>query len=219
MCDERERLIGFVYDECDADERRHIETHLESCPVCRAEIGGLRRVREDLLAWRVPEHTPVWRPAPAEAAAPVWRRSPGWGLAAAAAVVLMAGLAGGAATRVLMPPPAAPASVTAADLNAIEQQILTLMRAELARVSAARSEQTAAVPQAPPPPQVVVDAQQVERRILDKLEQSDRETLNYLIGMHNMLVRNKDQADRDINRFRRELEEIRVAIDLKGGGQ
>ena len=62
MCEERERLIGFVYDECDAAERRTIEEHLETCPTCRREIAGLRGVRQDLLAWSVPEHESVWRP-------------------------------------------------------------------------------------------------------------------------------------------------------------
>jgi hypothetical protein len=28
MCDERERLIGYLYEECDAEERRQVETHL-----------------------------------------------------------------------------------------------------------------------------------------------------------------------------------------------
>ena len=49
MCDDRERLIGYVYDECDAGERRTIEAHLESCEACREEIAGLRGVRTDLL--------------------------------------------------------------------------------------------------------------------------------------------------------------------------
>jgi hypothetical protein len=217
MCDERERLIGYVYDECDAEDRRHIEVHLESCPVCRQEISGLRGVREDLLAWSVPEHTPVWRPAPVVVAVPWWRQSPGWGLAAAAAVVLLAGVAGAAATRVVTPPPA-PVGVTADDLNAIEQQILTLMRAELARVSTT----AAAAPAAPPsaaPVQLADGSDQVERRITAKLEESDRNTLNFLIGLNNMLVRHKGESDRETQRLRRELEEIRVALDQKGGGR
>ena len=51
MCNERERLIGYVYDECADDERRAIEAHLEECGACRTEIGGFRRVRQDLLAY------------------------------------------------------------------------------------------------------------------------------------------------------------------------
>ncbi len=135
MCDERERLIGFVYDECDAGDRRQIEGHLESCATCRQEIAGLRSVREDLLAWSVPEHEPVWRPLPVAVATPWWRQTPGWAFAAAASVVLMAGVAGGAATQALRAPePVAPAGVTAAQLDAVEAQILQLMRSELDRV-------------------------------------------------------------------------------------
>src|SRR5207244_3539312 len=62
MCDERERLIGYVYDECDAGEKRLVEAHLQTCETCREEIGGLRRVRTDLLAWDVPDHGSAWTP-------------------------------------------------------------------------------------------------------------------------------------------------------------
>ena len=45
MCDERERLIGYVYDDCDLEEKRLIEGHLAGCEICRDEISGLRSVR------------------------------------------------------------------------------------------------------------------------------------------------------------------------------
>src|SRR5262245_48149450 len=120
MCDERERLIGYIYEECDADERRQIETHLKSCAVCQDEIAGLQSVRQDLLAWDVPDHAPVWRPMPAAVTPPIvwWRQTPGWALAVAAAVVLLAGLAGGAATRLMTAPPAQVAGVTSEELSA-----------------------------------------------------------------------------------------------------
>lgn len=110
MCEERERLIGYVYDECDATERRVVEQHLETCPTCRTEIRGLRSVRQDLLAWEVPEHTPIWRPlAPARVESP-WQAMPAWAMAAAAALLLMVGGAGGAATYALFPRAAVPAA-------------------------------------------------------------------------------------------------------------
>jgi anti-sigma factor RsiW len=145
MCEERERLIGYVYDECDATERRTIEAHLESCPTCRHEIGGLRKVRHDLLAWEVPDHPRVWRPvAPAVPSASPWASIPAWALTAAAGLLLMVGAAGGAATYALMPRPmpqvaaVAPAAVNVpatpavntAQIAAMEQRI-----AELERVS------------------------------------------------------------------------------------
>ena len=76
MCDDRERLIGYVYDECDGRERREIEAHLETCHTCRREITGLREVRQDLLAWDVPDTPSVWRPF-APQRAPITQLPPG----------------------------------------------------------------------------------------------------------------------------------------------
>ncbi|HWB15447.1 MAG TPA: zf-HC2 domain-containing protein [Vicinamibacterales bacterium] len=137
MCDERERLIGYVYDECDPDERQVIADHVASCETCQQEISGLRRVREDLLAWDVPEYESVWRPfVPPRAAS--WRDLPVWALAAAAVLLLLAGGAGGAVTYAMLPHrpvltaaaaprPAAvvPASdvVHSADLEALEARL------------------------------------------------------------------------------------------------
>jgi Putative zinc-finger len=138
MCDERERLIGYVYDECGREERRAIEAHLEGCPECRGEIGGLRAVREDLLAWEVPAHAPVWRPLPVPRQ-PSWREIPAWAMAAAASLIFLTGAAGGAATRLVWPADAPPApagstqaAVTAGDLAALKASLLGQMRAEMA---------------------------------------------------------------------------------------
>lgn len=146
MCDEREQLIAYVYGEAAADERQQIETHLEDCHVCRAEVSGLRSVRDDLLAWDVPKHEPIWRPfapAPPVPARPSWS---GWVLAAAASGLFAAGLAGGMAVRG-WPPVGAPtvvaegvashpqpqmaSTVTSADLARMEAVILERLRNEL----------------------------------------------------------------------------------------
>jgi hypothetical protein len=145
MCDDRERLIGYIYDECDAAERERIEEHLAGCLDCRQEIAALRTVREDLLAWDVPRHATIWRPVTPERV--TWRTVPGWAMAAAAALMLMSGAAGGAVAQMLLSQPeggvvqtdAAPimaASVqaspgsTAAEVAALEQR-LAAIRAEL----------------------------------------------------------------------------------------
>jgi len=107
MCDDRERLIGYVYDECDGHERREIEAHLETCHTCRREITGLREVRQDLLAWDVPDTPSVWRPFAPQRAPITWRDVPGWMLAAAASLVFLAGASGGAATQMILPRAAA----------------------------------------------------------------------------------------------------------------
>jgi hypothetical protein len=148
MCDQREQLIGYLYDECTPDERRAVEAHLNECHVCRAEIGGLRDVRQDLLAWDVPTHESVWRPFVApRVTMTAWRAVPAWAMAAAATLVFAAGAAGGAASRLLWPAPAVaqvasaapapvvltPASLTISqqDLNNLKAAILTQVRAEM----------------------------------------------------------------------------------------
>src|SRR6185436_15440802 len=101
MCEQRENLIPYPYDEADANERRAVEQHLESCETCREELRAFRDVRQDLLAWDVPAHESVWKPFVTARPQPVWRAMPAWGLAAAAAVVFAIGGAGGYAGRVL----------------------------------------------------------------------------------------------------------------------
>jgi hypothetical protein len=155
MCDERERLIDYIYDESGPEERRRVDQHLDTCEDCRREIEGLRQARRDLLAWGVPSQESVWRPfAPAQ---PIqwWRQVPAWSLAAAAGVVFMLGAAGGASVQVLRPettvvsapavqpagPVVVPAAVTPAalvpqgvteqQLTAAEQRILQMMREEM----------------------------------------------------------------------------------------
>ena len=155
MCEERERLIGYVYDECDGAERRTIEEHLESCPTCRREIAGLRGVRQDLLAWSVPEHETVWRPvAPPRVESP-WHALPAWAMAAAAGVMLMIGAAGGAATYAFLPHSpnqsartVAPAESTAARVELISALERRLAELERATAIAARSESVSG-PQTP----------------------------------------------------------------------
>ena len=142
MCDQRERLIGYVYDECDPAERRVIEEHLEDCGTCRAEIGGLRGVRQDLLAWDVPPHEAVWRPLAPAPVAPWYRQVPAWAMAAAAGVMFLVGAAGGVVTHALVPHERAvvatatqttPAGVTAGQLSEVERNLVQMMRDELSK--------------------------------------------------------------------------------------
>jgi hypothetical protein len=148
MCDERERLIGYVYDDCAPAERAAIARHLDECEGCQDEIRALRDVRHDLLAWEVPDHPPVWKAFAPPRVRATWRDIPAWALAAAASLMFLAGASGGVLTHVLWPheqvavvaqtpPPAvvAPASFTDADLAArehdFEQRLLARMRTEL----------------------------------------------------------------------------------------
>jgi anti-sigma factor RsiW len=137
MCTERNQLIDYVYDECDASERRRVEAHLETCESCRDELAGLRAVRQDLLAWGVPEHGSVWRPFAPPRLVPSWRDVPAWALAAAAGVMFLIGAAGGAATRALVPlvnvaaGGQTQASVSLPTPAVTEQQIRDFVRAEV----------------------------------------------------------------------------------------
>lgn len=142
MCDERERLLDYLYDACDAAERRTVEHHLEGCDTCRGEISGLRAVRLNLLAWDVPEHGSVWQPFAPARVTPWYREVPVWALAAAASVMFLLGLAGGALSRHVIPGGAGQAAVaqpsqpaarltpqlslqaTSAEVAAMEQRIL-----------------------------------------------------------------------------------------------
>jgi hypothetical protein len=102
MCDQRERLMDYLYDEAAPTERKVVEAHLESCGDCRDEMRAFRRVREDLLAWDVPHYESVWTPfAPAQAA-PWYRQVPAWAMTAAAGVMLLLGTAGGFAAQALI---------------------------------------------------------------------------------------------------------------------
>ena len=136
MCDEREQLIGYLYDEGDAVERRRVEAHLETCETCRDEIRGLRQTREDLLAWDVPERPSVWTPFAPARVAPSWRDVPAWALAAAASAMFVIGAAGGFVTRMLVPAPVQSAAVQPAagpttDMAAIQAQMREIVRSEM----------------------------------------------------------------------------------------
>ena len=147
MCEQRERLIGYLYEEGDTAERAVVQAHLDECADCRAEIAGFRSVQNDLRAWDVPDHESVWRPfAPAPAQA-WWQQVPGWALAAAAGLVLVSGATGGAVAYMMTPASqpqvvmqATPTDVstqntsyaTAADLAAAEQRVLDRVRLQFA---------------------------------------------------------------------------------------
>ena len=126
MCDEREPLLTYLYDESDPAERRRVEAHLATCETCRDELAGLRRVREDLLAWDVPDHGSVWKPFTPVRPSWSWRDVPAWTLAAAAAIVFAIGAGSSvaanawlssAAPRTAVALPSAPAVTTPASLK------------------------------------------------------------------------------------------------------
>jgi hypothetical protein len=96
-------------------------------------------VRDDLLAWDVPKHEPIWRPFVPAPAAPVRASWPGWAMAAAAGALFTAGLAGGMAVRGWSPdaPPAATVAVLAPAPASAPQPVAAVGPDDLARLEAA----------------------------------------------------------------------------------
>jgi Putative zinc-finger len=108
MCEEKEQLVAYLYDDLANGERPRFESHLRTCAECRAELKALRGVRADLAAWSPPEpdfgfrvvrggRDAAERDLVRPTAAPVsssnaWRAwwTPAAGLAAAAVLVLAA---------------------------------------------------------------------------------------------------------------------------------
>jgi hypothetical protein len=164
MCDERERLIGYVYDECAVEERREIEAHVASCHVCRQEIGALRKVRQDLLAWHVPETEPVWRPLVPERPKSFWEAVPAWAMAVAASALLAVGAAGGAVTYALLPH--APASPVVAAAPHADPEVAAMVQ-RLAALEKTQAELTRALTErtAPDVSQVVATQNTLARQV------------------------------------------------------
>jgi len=206
MCDERERLIGYVYDEVDAAERAEIDRHVDSCAECRDEIRGLRSVRQDLLAWDVPQHGSVWQPFAPARLRPWWREVPAWAMAVAATIMFLIGAAGGVATRALTDRPAVaatqaaapaipavqvmPATISPADLETVRHEISDL-RSEMdqrVRLVSTHASATSTVSDR--------DIEQL-RALLTSGNQRDDKIFNFALSTYNGLVRvTSDQAKR-----------------------
>jgi predicted anti-sigma-YlaC factor YlaD len=60
-CDEiQERFIDLLYSECGTPSASpELQAHIESCPVCREELEGLKEVQKTLRRW---EDEPALRP-------------------------------------------------------------------------------------------------------------------------------------------------------------
>lgn len=79
--------MDLLYGEADAEVRERVEAHLAGCAACRDELQALRRVRQDLVAWRPPSQRVAF--SPRGLVVPRW-------LAAAAALILALGACFGA---------------------------------------------------------------------------------------------------------------------------
>ena len=190
QCGDNAALVGYLYDECEAAERRAIEAHLATCPACAAEVAALGSTRLQLSAWTPPDADLGFRivsdAAPAVGRDNVLRPArwwssplPAWAQAAAAIVLFGAGLwlgvlQGGQgpdeqpAATVAAAPAAAPAStVSAQDLAALESRL----RGEIAQIRTA-----AAAPVAQGQPSDAAVLARV-RALLDESEQRQQREL------------------------------------------
>ena len=96
MCDNKELLVGYVYDDLTPGERAAIDGHLLICADCREEAAALQATRGHLASWTPPQsdlgfeivrHSvePRGKVLPFRS-----RLAPALGLAAAAVLVLAA---------------------------------------------------------------------------------------------------------------------------------
>ena len=223
MCNEREKLIGYLYDECDSSEREAVRRHLETCAECRAEIASLRSVREDLAAWEVPEHGSVWRPFTAAPTPPWWQHVPQWALAAAAGIVLVSGAAGGAVTHAIKPyvtsaaqtTPAGATQVSApAELAAMQQQI-AMLRAELNQLNG-RVQQATAV--AVTPAMEAALHKTFDSQLSDLRLQSGQQ-LNAVQSLYRDFGDYKRAVNFSVTRLRSDVQTLSAAVGERSGGQ
>jgi len=94
MCEDKELLVAYLYDDLTDVARATFDAHLRGCADCRSELKALRAVRGDLAAWAPPEPDFGFRMMNVRGGPPVqsWRAwwTPAAGLAAAAVLVLAA---------------------------------------------------------------------------------------------------------------------------------
>ena len=223
MCNEREKLIGYLDDEGDSSERDAVRRHLEACAECRAEIASLRAVREDLAAWEVPEHGSVWRPFAAAPTPPWWQHVPQWALAAAAGIVLVSGAAGGAVTHAFMPhattaaqtSPAGATQVSApTELAAMQQEIIRL-RQELGQLSGRvqQANVAAVTPEMEAALHKTFDSQ------LSDLRFQSGEQLNAVQSLYRDFGDYKRSVNFSVTRLRADVQTLSAAVGERSGGQ
>ncbi len=88
-CDDKERLISYLYDEGGDDDRAAVDTHLATCAACRSEVAELRSLRVEIGRWQPPDADFTVRIV-REPSARAWWRVPTWATAALAAGLVLA---------------------------------------------------------------------------------------------------------------------------------
>ena len=133
-CGNSAALIGFLYQDCEPEERVQMAEHLAVCSDCAAELEALSATRQQLSSWTPPDTTLGFQLTSTESqviAGPArwWSQPlPAWAQLAAAVVIFGTGLAIGMARSGSSPVAVAPAPTPAitAKVTDLEQRLQEL---------------------------------------------------------------------------------------------
>jgi hypothetical protein len=95
MCESKELLVSFLYNEIDPADKRMFERHLATCSECRHELAELGDTRAQIGLWTPPDADLGFRIVRESKPSrrPWFQFSPAWGLAVAAVLLLAIGAA------------------------------------------------------------------------------------------------------------------------------
>lgn len=90
-CEDKARLVAYLYGEASDHEGAQVEAHLAGCRSCADEVDDLRAVRADLTAWQPPDADLGFRIVrETVTAGRRWWQVPAWAPLAMAAGLLLA---------------------------------------------------------------------------------------------------------------------------------
>jgi hypothetical protein len=226
MCEQREQLLDYLYDEGTPENRRSMERHIESCDDCREELRTFRGVREDLLAWDVPNPPSVWKAFAPAPVVPWHKQVPAWAMAAAASLMFVVGSAGGFVAHSVVDGSSGAGSAAGSSLVPVElkqasavdtQAILSLIREELAHANQDAPGQAIAVSNTRP---YQLDTK-TEERLLDRMNTLVNESQNRqltMLGDYLFKVRQEDEVRRRdagirMSQITAELENLKAVVN------
>lgn len=237
-CDDKHRLVSYLYGESSPEESAAIQSHLATCVPCAQEFAGLQDVRGHLAAWPAPEvdlgFTMTRASAPvASAPRPPSRSSwalPAWAQAVAAVLVLSVGAAianleirygrDGVTVRTGWSSPAPQSAVSPSGSAAAVAPVRTASGDEAWRAAIAESEkrvraELASLRNAAPAPQPAgltrtgADGDAVLRQVRSLIEESERRQQRELALRVAQVTQDVDAQRRaDLVRIEQNLGEI-----------
>jgi predicted anti-sigma-YlaC factor YlaD len=227
MCEQREELLDYLYEEATPETRREMESHLAECSECRDEVRAFRNVREDLLAWAVPSQPSVWTPFAPAPVVPWHKQVPAWVLATAASLMIMAGGAGGflaqsvaASGGASQDSPVSAATLTTQVIPATlidPNAILTVVRQELANSGRGTGVMTAANSHAAPAYRIdPATESRLLARVSDLVNASHAQQLslvgNYLETVANEAERQRKADGQRLGELGAQVEQLRAMV-------